>query len=293
MYKSLIKEAQKILMKTQKNILTKNYKSSKGITLVALVVTIIILIILSTVTINAVLGDNGLIKQAQKSKEEANNYISKEDSDINQLVQEYANIMSEDETAGMLFTITFLVGGSIYKTIMSSKIKFPSVNPTSSEGKFAGWYYDINLSNEAHEGDELTEDITLYAKWSDFTATYMVKGQVFQNISSNELKFPSSNPSIENLKFAGWYYDEGYTQIASEGDKLNNDVTLYAKMTSYIKNKLEGKCITMLNYYLDESSDWYYVTNESELENIPFDALSPGDRMDSGRFPTWVKLRKI
>ena len=44
----------------------KNIKNkAKGITLIALVITIVILIILSTVTINTVFGDNGLIAKAQ------------------------------------------------------------------------------------------------------------------------------------------------------------------------------------------------------------------------------------
>ena len=55
-----------------------------------------ILIILATVTINAVLGDNGLIKQAQKSKDMAVNSIEKENGDLNKLEQEYANLMAED-----------------------------------------------------------------------------------------------------------------------------------------------------------------------------------------------------
>lgn len=42
--------------------------NTKGITLVALVITIVILIILATVTVNNVFGDNGLIKQAERSR---------------------------------------------------------------------------------------------------------------------------------------------------------------------------------------------------------------------------------
>lgn len=42
-----------------------NIKNSKGITLVALVVTIVVLLILAGVSINLVLGENGLITQAQ------------------------------------------------------------------------------------------------------------------------------------------------------------------------------------------------------------------------------------
>ena len=44
-------------------------KGQKGITLVALVVTIIILIILATVSISMVLGQNGLINRARQARE--------------------------------------------------------------------------------------------------------------------------------------------------------------------------------------------------------------------------------
>ena len=40
-------------------------KENNGITLVALVVTIVVLLILAGVTINLVLGENGLITQAK------------------------------------------------------------------------------------------------------------------------------------------------------------------------------------------------------------------------------------
>ena len=43
-------------------------KKNKGITLVALVVTIVVLLILAGVSINLVLGDNGIVKKAQDAK---------------------------------------------------------------------------------------------------------------------------------------------------------------------------------------------------------------------------------
>ena len=50
-----------------------NLKNTKGITLVALVVTIIILIILAGVSINLVIGNNGIIANAQIAKKNAEN----------------------------------------------------------------------------------------------------------------------------------------------------------------------------------------------------------------------------
>ena len=46
----------------------KNKRGMKGITLVALVVTIVVLLILAGVSINLVLGNNGIIKKAQEAK---------------------------------------------------------------------------------------------------------------------------------------------------------------------------------------------------------------------------------
>ena len=42
-------------------------KKDKGITLIALIVTIIILLILATISINAIWSDNGIIKKAQEA----------------------------------------------------------------------------------------------------------------------------------------------------------------------------------------------------------------------------------
>lgn len=56
----------------------KKFRREKGITLVALVITIVILIILSTVTINFAFGEGGIIKKAQQAKELTENAIYKE-----------------------------------------------------------------------------------------------------------------------------------------------------------------------------------------------------------------------
>ena len=44
-------------------------KKEKGITLVALVITIIVLLILAGVTISLTLGDNGLLNRAEKARD--------------------------------------------------------------------------------------------------------------------------------------------------------------------------------------------------------------------------------
>ncbi len=70
--------------------------TEKGITLVALVITIVILIILATVTINVAFGEGGLIERAQQAKNLTEQATQSEQEAINNLMDEYANIMAEE-----------------------------------------------------------------------------------------------------------------------------------------------------------------------------------------------------
>ena len=70
--------------------------NEKGITLVALVITIVILIILATVTINFAFGEDGLIEKAQQAKNLTEQATRNEAEELNSLLSEYANIMGED-----------------------------------------------------------------------------------------------------------------------------------------------------------------------------------------------------
>ena len=70
-------------------------KEMKGITLVALVVTIVVLLILAGVSINTVLGDDGIIKKAKEAAETTKRASAEEE--MNRLVLEY-QLAKNDET---------------------------------------------------------------------------------------------------------------------------------------------------------------------------------------------------
>ena len=74
----------------------------KGITLIALVVTIVVLIILAGVSINMIIGDNGIITQAQTAKTQTEQATLKEKLDMIALEGELNGTLSsvtvEDET---------------------------------------------------------------------------------------------------------------------------------------------------------------------------------------------------
>ena len=71
-------------------------KTERGITLVALIITVVIMLILATVTISEAFGNNGLIEQAKLTKMLATNSIASDQASLDRLMQEYSNIMAED-----------------------------------------------------------------------------------------------------------------------------------------------------------------------------------------------------
>ena len=80
----------------------RNKREERGITLVALVVTLVVLLILAGITIATLFGDNGVINKAQKAKDETEQaekdetaYLNKNDK-IEWIQKEDGTIMDED-----------------------------------------------------------------------------------------------------------------------------------------------------------------------------------------------------
>ena len=81
----------KIFGKIKSNIQTSkhpiSYKptSNTAITLIALIITIIVLLTLAGVTLNMIMGENGIIKKAQISKEKTNEAQIEEEKNLQSL----------------------------------------------------------------------------------------------------------------------------------------------------------------------------------------------------------------
>ena len=79
--------------------MNKRIKNNNGVTLVALVVTIIVLIILAGISINLLLGDNGIITIAKKAKENIELAKIEEETQLNEL---YTQLESGGSNSGNL-----------------------------------------------------------------------------------------------------------------------------------------------------------------------------------------------
>lgn len=68
-------------------------KGQKGITLVALVITIIVLLILAGITISLTVGQRGILNRAQEAGRNYQNAAAKEDEDLRDLNDEIEGII--------------------------------------------------------------------------------------------------------------------------------------------------------------------------------------------------------
>ena len=70
----------------EEKLKSREFKSTKGITLISLVVTIVVLIILATVSINVVIGEGGIIRRAENAGQIHANSVVKEEEDLESLL---------------------------------------------------------------------------------------------------------------------------------------------------------------------------------------------------------------
>lgn len=85
----------------------KNQKNERGITLVALVVTIVVLLILAGITIMYVMSDNGVFGQAKSAGDKTEGQAVKEAVQLavsSLYVPIYTNDLKDGETLGSLYT---------------------------------------------------------------------------------------------------------------------------------------------------------------------------------------------
>lgn len=209
--------------------------NKKGITLISLIITVIILLILTGLSLG-ILNNRRIIDSAKSVTKKTQNQID----DNDKMSDEIRNSMSAVEGS----VITFVVGTAVFLTKKGmKKIYFPSQDPVSDTKAFAGWYYDAECTKEAKEGTAINQDITLYAKMVDsYTISFMANGSLFQTLTGTTVKLPNTTPTAKTLVFDGWYYDEACTKEAKTGDALTQNTTIYANMIG-ITNPLNGQSI--------------------------------------------------
>ena len=113
-------------------------KNERGITLLALIITVVIMIILAAVTINVTLGDGGLVQQAKTAAEKTQQAAQSEQEQLASLEQELANLLAEPEGPAQVEGVTipdgfYYVGGTKAEGIIISDSSEDENKGTSHE----------------------------------------------------------------------------------------------------------------------------------------------------------------
>ena len=108
-------------------------RRQKGITLISLVVTIVVLLILASITISTVFSDNGIIKKAQEAKNKTEEAVAREQEELNKLYSDLENALNsvpeepvdpEPPEGAVQFSPVTWSGGTASTTITTSATGF-------------------------------------------------------------------------------------------------------------------------------------------------------------------------
>lgn len=136
-----------------------------------------------------------------------------------------------------LFTVSFDSNGG--SAVSNQVVEFNAkvTEPLAPEWvgyKFGGWYSDSALTSPYHFNTLVTNNITLYAKWTPlFTVGFDYNDGLGvvnpQAVSKGETVIEPTEPTKPDHKFGGWYTDEGLTIPYDFTTEVTTDLTLYVK----------------------------------------------------------------
>ena len=185
-----------------------NYLNQKGITLIALVVTIVVLLILAGVSINTLFGDNGIIKKAQDAQNRMNNA---QESDLNALneLDEFiydatGKLPSTEDTTPYYPDGTF---SKVSRTNLSNGLVIQDAN----KNEYVWIEVPKSLyNNEAYNTETTTADKTPYS-----TTNF----EKYNTETTTADKKPASSTDYDNIEYCLHKYTDYYRNGTSYKDK--------------------------------------------------------------------------
>ncbi len=115
-------------------------QGNKGITLVALVVTIVVLLILAGISLNLVLGQNGIISRAQDARNQTAEGQVNTEKAINALTNEMEKYINDNENLGKVDLSKYKIGDFVAYT--------PNGDSSYSLSSTASGWYDQTISKD-------------------------------------------------------------------------------------------------------------------------------------------------
>lgn len=240
-----------------------NFRERKGITLIALVITIVILLILAGITINS-LSDNGLFGKTKEAKKEAEYAQAQEEINMKILeaqmnkngeatLEDLVKVLKEDSTYTYTYTIKFnptallTQNGDIKGTETDEelKTKLSTINEIYVIHK--GYEFKIKskleletINNGKVENPEQSKE--------RYKVIYDANGGELEGENEVQIEYGNTygelpQPTRANCTFEGWYTNkkiaEGTKIEADDEFNLEENQTLYA-IWSHTHNTANG-----------------------------------------------------
>ena len=141
------------------------------------------------------------------------------------------------------YTVTFNTNGGKEtiddQTVVSGNTATKPADPTKDGNTFAGWFSDEALTQSYDFSTLVTDNITLFAKWTpvpvNYTVTFKTNGGKeeikAQTVESGKTATKPADPTKDGNTFGGWFADEALTKAYDFSTPVTADITLYAKWT--------------------------------------------------------------
>ena len=221
----------------------KNFKETYGITLIALIITVVIMLILAGVAIAAVVDGDGLFNRTKQAVEAYENAAEKEEEDIQKLLNEidnYLNGVSGEDPLVKLPDGSFDAEKGVN---MPDTSKLPS-----STTKYVTWNYNETDSiYEEQISDNAPENWYDYdnGKWANIKTVANDLEAYWVWIPRFAYKLPESSTAKEIevafIKNNGTETVEGERAYYSTDTEITKDGSgLYAQATEFAKGTMEN-----------------------------------------------------
>ena len=142
-------------MKKYNIIIFERHKSNAAITLIALIITIIILLILAGVTLNMVMGENGIFGKANNAKNKTE--VAQYEEELRMCVLELQTDAATNGTTFNMETIKNKFVEKVKELENTTEIEFPTKkSETRLDGTYKGYEFYIDDKYAAHIGNKAT-----------------------------------------------------------------------------------------------------------------------------------------
>ena len=157
-------------------------------------------------------------------------------------------------------TVSFYYGNQAEETskVVPKVVQYEKTvkKPTDPEAKgyqFEGWYTQENGGELFNFNQAITEDVTVYAHWSevkpDPTVSFDCGGKAegtSKVVQHGGTVTPPDDPKADGYRFEGWYTQENGGELFKFDQKITKDVTVYAHWSKkYTLTEQDGTLVSV------------------------------------------------